>query len=69
VEYYEEALRREPERAELYPALLSVYQRLGYEEKINDLIDVWGRYAPDDLRSMIGRAREAERGGSTRPDE
>jgi hypothetical protein len=60
VEYYEQALRREPTRAELYPALLSVYQRLGYDEKVDELIDVWGRYAPDDLRSMLGRAREAQ---------
>jgi hypothetical protein len=60
VEYYERALRREPTRTELYPALLSVYQRLGYEQKVNELIDVWGRYAPDDLRMMLGRAREAQ---------
>lgn len=60
VEYYEQALRREPARAELYPALLSVYQRLGYEQKVNELIDIWGRYAPDDLRSMLGRARDTQ---------
>ena len=60
VEYYEQALRKEPRRAELYPALLSIYQMLGYEHKVNDLIDVWGRYAPDDLRTMLGRARDAQ---------
>jgi tetratricopeptide (TPR) repeat protein len=65
MQYYEQALRREPTRAELYPALLSVYQRLGYDQKVNELIDVWGRYAPDDLRSMLGRAREAEEQGDT----
>jgi hypothetical protein len=60
MQYYEQAIRREPTRTELYPALLSIYQRLGYEQKVNDLIDVWGRYAPEDLRSMLGRAREAQ---------
>jgi tetratricopeptide (TPR) repeat protein len=60
MQYYEQALRREPTRTELYPALLSIYQRLGYEQKVNNLIDVWGRYAPDDLRSMLGRARDAQ---------
>jgi hypothetical protein len=69
MEYYEEALRREPERSELYPALLSVYQRLGYEQRINELIDVWGRYAPDDLRAILGRAREAQGDSGAAPGE
>jgi hypothetical protein len=69
VEYYERALKREPTRAELYPALLTIYDRLGYQQKVDELIDVWGRYAPDDLRTMLGRAREAQPGGGTDPEQ
>ena len=59
---YELALRRVPERPDIYPALLAVYQRLGEEVKLERMIDLWQRYAPDDFRRSVeaGMARQRE---------
>ncbi|MFH1502564.1 MAG: DUF2723 domain-containing protein [Candidatus Eisenbacteria bacterium] len=58
---YERALRRTPERADIYPALLSIYQRLGDEDRLERLIELWQRYAPENFRESVeeGMAREA----------
>ncbi len=50
---YEYALTREPDRQELYPPLLSMYQRLNRTRELNSLLDLWDRYAPEDLKNMI----------------
>lgn len=52
MEAYEHALRRAPERRTIYPALFSIYQRLGEEQKLDQLLDVWRRYAPEDFREL-----------------
>ncbi len=49
---YERALQKEPDRPEAYPALLSIYQRMGDQEKLDSLIDMWRRYAPEDFRKI-----------------
>ena len=53
MEAYEHALRRAPERRTIYPALLSIYQRLGEEQKLDQLVDLWRRYAPEDFRESV----------------
>jgi tetratricopeptide (TPR) repeat protein len=50
---YEEALAREPDRRELYPPLLSMYQKLNMTRKLNSLLDLWGRYYPEDIQRMM----------------
>ncbi|MBD3348056.1 MAG: DUF2723 domain-containing protein [Candidatus Eisenbacteria bacterium] len=61
---YERALRRVPERPDIYPALLAIYQRLGEESKLERLIDLWQRYAPEDFKRSVesGMARERQSG-------
>jgi hypothetical protein len=55
VSSYEEAIRREPERSELYPALLTAYSELDMQEKIDWLLGLWQRYDPEGLdRAMRG---------------
>jgi len=56
VRAYEHALRMEPDRRELYPPLLSMYRRLGRTKELNSLMDLWGRYAPDQLEALQGSA-------------
>ena len=53
VRAYEHALSQEPERTELYAPLLSMYQRLGRTRELNSLLDLWGRYAPEDLQARM----------------
>jgi len=53
VRAYEHALSQAPERSELYPPLLTMYQRLGRTRELNSLLDLWGRYAPEDLQDMM----------------
>ena len=53
MEAYERALRRTPERSMIYPALFSIYQRLDEQQKLEQLIDVWQRYAPEDFRETV----------------
>ena len=60
VRSYEHALSQEPDRRELYGPLLSIYRRLDMTREINSLLDLWGRYAPEELQSLMesGAARE-----------
>ncbi len=53
VRAYEHALSQEPDRRELYPPLLSMYRRLGRTRELNSLLDLWDRYAPEDLQNML----------------
>lgn len=53
VRAYEYALSQEPESSELYAPLLSMYQKLGRTRELNSLLDLWGRYAPDELQALI----------------
>jgi len=60
MEAYETALRRVPERADIYPALLAIYQRLGEDDRLDRLIDLWQRYAPDDFRRSVEAGMAAQ---------
>ena len=53
VSAYEHALSVEPASRELYPPLLSLYQRLGRTRELNSLLDLWGRYAPEELNQLM----------------
>ncbi len=63
---YEIALRKVPDRSDIYPALLSIYQRLGDEAKLDRLVELWQRYAPEEFRQAVeeGMARQSEPGGN-----
>lgn len=52
VRAYEYALSKEPERSELYPPLLTLYQKMNRTRELNSLLDLWGRYAPDQLQQL-----------------
>ena len=58
VRAYEHALSQEPERRELYAPLLSMYQKLGRTRELNSLLDLYGRYAPEELQSLMERGAE-----------
>jgi len=58
VRAYEHALSQEPERRELYAPLLSMYQKLGRTRELNSLLDLYGRYAPEELQSLMERSGE-----------
>ena len=64
VRAYEHALSQEPDRRELYPPLLSMYRRLGRTRELNSLLDLWGRYAPEDLQDLMeaGAGQDLNRG-------
>jgi hypothetical protein len=53
VRAYEHALSQEPERRELYAPLLTMYQRLGRTRELNSLLDLYGRYAPEELQALM----------------
>jgi hypothetical protein len=55
---YEQALKGEPERAQLYPALASVYQKLGYADKLTSLVEQWRQHAPQSFRAALDASRE-----------
>jgi len=50
---YEHVLDRNASRPEIYPPLLAIYQRLGMQEKENQIVDLWQRYAPQDFERMM----------------
>jgi tetratricopeptide (TPR) repeat protein len=58
VRAYEHALSQEPERRELYAPLMTMYQRLGRTRELNSLMDLWGRYAPEELEALMESAGE-----------
>jgi tetratricopeptide (TPR) repeat protein len=58
---YEVALKRVPERPDIYPALLAIYQKLGEDSKLERLVDLWQRYAPDDFRRSVESGMAAQR--------
>jgi tetratricopeptide (TPR) repeat protein len=60
VRAYEHALSQEPERRELYAPLMTMYQRLGRTRELNSLLDLWGRYAPEELEALMESAGEEE---------
>ena len=43
---------------ELYPPLLSMYQKLGRTQELNSLLDLWGRYAPEELEDLMESGAE-----------
>lgn len=50
---YEHALRVAPERRTVYPALFSIYERFDEKQKLERLLDLWRRYAPEDFRESV----------------
>ncbi|MBD3366721.1 MAG: DUF2723 domain-containing protein [Candidatus Eisenbacteria bacterium] len=56
LESYEEALRREPERSEIYPAVLTIYEELGMQDRVDWLLGLWQRYDPEGLERAMGSA-------------
>jgi len=56
---YEEALRREPERSELYPAVLTIYDELGRSDRTDWLFGLWQRYDPDGLRRAVRESQQS----------
>jgi tetratricopeptide (TPR) repeat protein len=60
MEAYEEALRRDPTRGEIYAPLGSIYQRLGLDHKLDSLFELWGRRAPEDFEDALDDARAYE---------
>ncbi len=60
MEAYEEALRRDPTRGEIYAPLGSIYQRLGLEQKLDSLFELWGRRAPEDFEDALEDAKAYE---------
>lgn len=62
---YELALRKTPDRSDIYPALLSIYQRLGEDTKLDRLIELWQRYAPDDFKRAVEEGMARQEGAGT----
>ena len=60
VRSYEHALSMEPDRRELYPPLLSMYRKLGRTRELNSLLDLWGRYAPEELQGLMESTPEKD---------
>jgi tetratricopeptide (TPR) repeat protein len=48
MEAYEHVLNMEPQRYDLYPPLLTIYQTLGKADKLNSLMEMWRMYGPTD---------------------
>ncbi len=46
MEAYEYVLNMDPQRYDLYPPLLTIYQTLGKADKLNNLMEMWRMYAP-----------------------
>ncbi len=47
VEAYEYVLAREPERYDVYAALMTAYQQLGMADRVNNLMEMWQMYGPE----------------------
>jgi len=47
VEAYEYVLGRDPERYDVYAALMTAYQQLGMADRVNNLMEMWQMYGPD----------------------
>ncbi len=60
MEAYEVALAKEPGRGEVYAPLGTIYQQLGEEQKLTNLLELWGRQAPEDFDAALQDAREFE---------
>jgi hypothetical protein len=61
---YEHVLDENASRPEIYPPLLAIYQRLGMQEKENQVLDLWQQYAPQDFERMMQYSRETGAGRS-----
>ena len=49
---YERAIEQQPDRR-LYAPLFSIYQMLGEEQKLNQMLDLLGRGAPEGMGDML----------------
>ena len=56
VEAYEHVLAREPERYDVYAALMTAYQQLGMADRVNNLMEMWQMYGPDNGAQPGGAA-------------
>lgn len=55
---YERVLNVEPQRHDLYPPLMTIYQTLGKADKVNSLMNMW---------QMYGMPDESEPGATVKP--
>jgi len=46
VDAYEYVLSRDPERIDVYAALMTAYQHLGMADRVNNLMEMWQMYGP-----------------------
>lgn len=56
VEAYEYVLGREPERLDVYAALMTAYQYLGMADRVSNLMEMWQMYGPADGGGDAGGA-------------
>ncbi len=58
---YEHVLNRTTSRSDVYAPLVAIYQRLGQQEKLDQLLELWQRYAPEEFQRALdyGRQRRA----------
>jgi tetratricopeptide (TPR) repeat protein len=55
---YEQVLNRTTSRSDVYAPLVAIYQRLGQQQKLDQLLELWQRYAPDDFQRALEFGRE-----------
>ncbi|MBM3307904.1 MAG: DUF2723 domain-containing protein [Candidatus Eisenbacteria bacterium] len=59
---YERLLGRSASRREIYPPLVAIYERLGQQQKLDGVLDLWQRYAPDDFQQALEYGRQQAAG-------
>lgn len=55
---YEHVLNRTTSRPDVYAPLVAIYQRLGQQQKLDQLLELWQRYAPEDFKRALDYGRE-----------
>ncbi len=58
VEAYEYVLAREPDRYDVYAALMTGYQKLGMADRVNNLMEMWQMYGPSGTDGESGAGTE-----------
>jgi tetratricopeptide (TPR) repeat protein len=58
---YEHVLNRSASRTDVYAPLVAIYQRLGQQQKLDQLLELWQRYAPEEFQQALeyGRSQRA----------
>lgn len=55
---YEHVLNRTTSRSDVYAPLVAIYQRLGHQQKLDQILELWQRYAPEDFQRALEYGRE-----------